>query len=294
MRQRWMTGLVLGAVGALAVSACDKDPEADASDAGDAAQGDACEELGANAACEDGMRYCDDDPEGDGMVWGVCVTEPICQLNEVMACEVPAEFGGGTAEDTCVLDNGEPTWESFVVEEADCNTPLVLAFDGRTVQMEQTPATTFDIDGRGGCISTDWPTSVTPWLALDRDGSGTVEMGGELFGSGTPTASGARASNGFMALAELDSNGDGRLSRADARFSELVLWSDVDRDKRGTLTEFESLAARGILSIALDYRIDRECDDRGNCAVERATFDFIDKTGNVREGEVVDIHLACQ
>lgn len=62
----------------------------------------------------------------------------------------------------------------------------------------------------------------------------------------------------------------------------------------GTLTEFESLAARGIDSIALDYRIDRECDDRGNGAVERATFEFIDETDSLRQGEVVAIHLACQ
>jgi hypothetical protein len=58
--------------------------------------------------------------------------------------------------------------------------------------------------------------------------------------------------------------------------------------------EAQPLPQHRILSIELGYHIDRQCDARGNCAVERAAFHFVDEHGAVRQGEVVDLHLACQ
>lgn len=57
---------------------------------------------------------------------------------------------------------------------------------------------------------------------------------------------------------------------------------------------FSLLSHYHVLSIELGYHVDRQCDDRGNCAVERAVFHFVDPQGAVRKGEVVDLHLACQ
>ncbi|MCA9708430.1 MAG: calcium-binding protein, partial [Myxococcales bacterium] len=190
-------------------------------------------------------------------------------------------------DERCMLVGGVPQW-------AGCITPLVLSFDASPVIMEPSPAASFDIMDAGGCVSTDWPTAATPWLALDRDGDGLVETGAELFGSGTRMPDGRHAGDGFEALSELDTDGDGKITRADERFDELVLWSDVDRDKRGTALELEPLSARGILSIELDYRSTPRCDARGNCEIERARFRFIDGVGSVGRGEVVDVHLACQ
>jgi len=56
----------------------------------------------------------------------------------------------------------------------------------------------------------------------------------------------------------------------------------------------EGLDRRRVLSIDLGYHVDPRCDDRGNCGVERATFHYVDAQGEVRRGEVVDLHLACQ
>jgi hypothetical protein len=279
MRLAWLCGL-------LTVISCDEIEQT--------SEGEPCNEYEGTADCEDGVRYCDAVGEDDALQWGQCVSEPICELGESEACTFDDEFGGGTGSRHCILHDGEPAWDDSVYFEAGCNTPLVLSFDGAPVRMEAAPAATFDIDGAGACISTDWPTSVTPWLALDIDRDGVVDSGAELFGSGTHLRSGSRASNGFEALAALDSNGDGRISSADERFADLVLWSDVDGDKRGVLGELDPLATRGILSIALDYAIDRRCDDRGNCEVERARFEYIDAGGELRHGDVVDIHLACQ
>src|SRR5262249_54443520 len=65
---------------------------------------------------------------------------------------------------------------------ADCNTPLVLSFDGAPVEYRIDSAHAFDLNGTRSQV-TDWPTARTPWLALDRDGNGRIDDGGELFGS---------------------------------------------------------------------------------------------------------------
>lgn len=273
--------------------------------------GEACNEAGAQRSCSRGggnVQYCADlSTEEEGLQWGECfpVGERTCELDEAnhMCIFEDDEDEGGTGgegeacetcTETCILHDGKPTWDSWVSEEHECNTPLVLSFDGAPVQIEPAPAATFDINAAGGCITTDWPAAVTPWLAIDLDGNGAIDNGRELFGSGTRLRDGKRARNGFVALAELDDNRDGRIDVRDPAFADLVLWSDHDADKTSTLTELEPLALRGVVGIDLGYVVDPACDDRGNCEVQRATFTFLERGCEVRKGSVIDVVLACQ
>ena len=112
----------------------------------------------------------------------------------------------------------------------DSVTPLVLAFRGEAVQFNTAVAAGFDLTGTMS-VRTDWPTSTTPWLALDRNGNGRIDDGGELFGSATVLRSGEAASDGFAALRELDSNDDGRIDAGDEQWGRLLVWSDVDSDR---------------------------------------------------------------
>ena len=242
-------------------------------------EGEPCAELEETIECGDGQHnVCD--LFDDERRWGPCHVLN-CEPGDHWAC---GELGTAW----CEVEGG---MTSSVCEEG---TPLVLSFDGAEPTMVSSAAASFDVGTGGACIQTDWPTATTPWLALDRDGSGSIDGGHELFGSGTVLREGARASHGFMALAELDSNGDGRISAADARWDELVLWTDVDADKRSTPWEHQPLSARGILSIELGWSREVVCDARGNCGVERASFDFIGEGGAVSRGQVVDVHLSCQ
>ncbi len=179
--------------------------------------------------------------------------------------------------------------------EDDCNTPLVLSF-GEALVFTPTPALAADFDIHGGpgvCTRADWPSAATPWLALDRDRNGSIDGGHELFGSGTRTAAGTGSANGFAALAELDSDGDGKLSPADARWSEIVLWADHDGDRRSSSWETLGLASFEVVEIELSYDSRRECDSAGNCGVERARFVYR-TLGRTQIGEVIDVHLACE
>jgi hypothetical protein len=204
---------------------------------------------------------------------------------EVPYCVGEPSSSGGVA--MCLLEQGCTTaWDK------SCEpTPLVLSFDGAPVAYRRDHERAFDLGGARG-LATDWPTAATPWLALDRDGSGAIEDGSELFGSMTPLPCGRRAVNGFDALRALDTNGDGQITRADADFSRLVVWSDRDGDRRSSPGELATLASLGVVSIDLAYTEERRCDVRGNCEVERAKFRFVGSDGAEHVGAIVDVHLA--
>jgi hypothetical protein len=250
-----------------------------------------CPKYGDARACEVGTQYCTDHWTGSEskLMWGVCTTAGECKLGETRDCGFGEEMQISMG---CSLDaNGIPSWN---VE--DCNTPLVLSF-GDELEFAAAPASAADFDIHGGagvCTRADWPSAATPWLALDRDRNGSIDGGHELFGSGTRLSAGTGAPNGFAALAELDSDADGKITAADARWSELVLWADHDGDRRSTAWEALPLASFEIVEIELAYDNRRECDAAGNCGRERARFVYRTATGGERSGEVIDVHLACE
>jgi hypothetical protein len=127
----------------------------------------------------------------------------------------------------------------------------------------------FDIDADGKLELMSWTDRSEGLLALDRNGNGSIDDGGELFGTATRLANGTRASNGYVALAELDSwifsgNGDGHLDSADAAFGSLRLWTDRNHDGISQPEELQTLAEAGIRRIDLDYRSSRRTDRYGN------------------------------
>ncbi len=257
---------------------------------------ESCETLGEQRDCDGGVQYCaafelaDDTTE---QRWGACGEPSECSPGEEKPCfegtEVDENFAG--LDMFCGTDaNGRHYWDT-----ESCNTPLVLSFDGA---LEFTPAAStaaaFDIHGGAGtCVRADWPTAQTPWLALDRDGDGQIAGGRELFGAATRMSAGTGAHNGFQALAELDSDGDGKVSLSDARWGELVLWADHDADRRSTQWEMLPLASFEIVEIDLGYTTRGACDERGNCGRERAAFVYR-SNGAQRSGEVIDVRVSCE
>ena len=184
--------------------------------------------------------------------------------------------------DWACTDSAGNTWT--------CSTPLVLVFDGRPVSF-QSAEHGFSLTADGVHARTDWPSSATPWLVMDRNSNGRIDDGSELFGSASPLSAGRTASHGFEALAALDDNADGVVDTNDAAWGQLMVWRDEDGDGVSNPGELRGVADVGLLSISLDYRVEPRCDARGNCERERATFQWRDADGAVRTGETVDIHL---
>lgn len=196
----------------------------------------------------------------------------------------------GESEDLSSTGDVEASTGADEPGGSDSVTPLVLAFRGEAVQFNTAVAASFDLTGTMS-VRTDWPTSTTPWLALDRNGNGRIDDGGELFGSATLLRSGEAAREGFAALAELDSNADGRIDESDEMWAQLLVWSDVDSDRVSAANELSSVGKRDLVAIELDHVVDRRCDARGNCEVERGGFRYRDGRGRELAGAVVDVHL---
>ena len=129
--------------------------------------------------------------------------------------------------------------------------PLVLDLDGDGVATLGIAAgVQFDLRADGQALHTGWVAKGDGLLALDRNGDGVINDGGELFGKATRLAGGAKASDGYAALSELDSNGDGVISSADAAYGALRVWVDGNSDGVSQADELKTLAQLRIASIA--------------------------------------------
>lgn len=116
----------------------------------------------------------------------------------------------------------------------------------------------FDHNANGKAESTGWVGKDDGLLVRDLNNNGKIDNGKELFGSETRLANGAKAQNGFAALAELDlaingGNADGKLDANDSAFNTLKIWQDANGDGYTNIGELKTLTELGVQSINLNY-----------------------------------------
>lgn len=195
---------------------------------------------------------------------------------------VTASFGGiSVSSDKSVVDINV----SFPGETGFCGgywSPLMVFFDDERPKFVNSSDFPLNPVGR-----TMWPEANSPgwFVALDRDGSGTIDQKDELFGDN------ASEVNGFEVLKKLDSNKDGMIDRKDKSFKKLVIWNDKNGDGKAQKEEMEPLNKR-IVKISLKYE-QGIVTPMGAYAEARERAEFWFKEGKkTKKGQIVDIWLA--
>jgi hypothetical protein len=123
--------------------------------------------------------------------------------------------------------------------------PLILDLDGDGIETLDRGAAGVYFDHNVDLFAeaTGWLSGDDGFLVLDENKNGVIDNGTEMFGG-----------NGVSGLAELathDSNGDGKITVADAIWSELRVWRDLDEDAVTDAGELFTLDAVGISGINL-------------------------------------------
>ncbi len=168
--------------------------------------------------------------------------------------------GGGPGGNPCIGGEGPPDpgfSNNGGTIEPLCS-PIIIDTEGDGFHLTSAAGgVMFDVRGDGHPIRIAWtaPGSHNAFLALDRDGSGTITSGKELFGNFTAQLT-SNNPNGFLALAEFDKpenggNNDGVIDEHDAVYSKLRLWIDDSHDGIAQPGELHTLPELGVFSLGL-------------------------------------------
>lgn len=138
----------------------------------------------------------------------------------------------------------------------------------------------FDIDTDGVKESLHMLQEGSAYLALDRNHNGSIDNGSELFG----TLSG----NGFVDLAQYDTDGNGWIDENDTIYKELMLWKkdDAGNDVLASLKEFD-IGAICLGSVSSEFAL-KETNSNTTTGEIRASGIYIKESGTVGTIQQVD------
>ncbi len=170
-------------------------------------------------------------------------------------------------------------YEQDLQTQLQLTDPLVINLDGDVAEVSD-QTFYFDLDADGVLDEVNQLGAGSGFLALDKNGDGTINDGSELFG----TTSG----NGFRDLARYDEDGNGWIDENDAIWEKLKIWC---KDENGQDVLYK-LADRGVGAICLQ-NVGTEFTQRGQDGnvkgVVRSTGVFLYENGSAGTLQHMDL-----
>lgn len=119
----------------------------------------------------------------------------------------------------------------------------------------------FDLNGDGRRVQVAWTRkgSDDSFVEMDADHNGRIDNGLELLGGMSPGPNGFATLLWYDGVTNLDATGSGRhprdgmLDSADALFSKLILWTDINHNGVSEEDELESVGHAGLVGFATGY-----------------------------------------
>ena len=191
-----------------------------------------------------------DDQGTFGMVFKA--SNPLADLMEMYAPIVgligralAAKYGGMKLVDQALTLAAAAARYAVGMDWSKATDPLVIDLDGDGIETTEiaTSQVYFDIDGDLFAERTGWLKGDDGFLVRDANGNGRIDNISEMFGG--------VGQSGFALLSELDSDGDGKITRADVLWSELKVWQDYNRDGITDAGELKTLDQLGIVTLDL-------------------------------------------
>lgn len=169
--------------------------------------------------------------------------------------------------------------ETHSVSTTYCD-PLVINLDTNIAQVSDQKFF-FDLDQDGIEDEISALKSGSGFLALDLNGDGVINDGGELFGT--------KSGNGFADLAKYDSDGNGWIDEADDIWDKLLIWTkdDEGNDKLYHLSDF-GVGAIGLNNVSTQFALNSEKDNHNNAMI-RNTGIFLYENGTVSTVQHLDL-----
>ena len=193
--------------------------------------------------------------------------------DDYLSTTILAPFGYGyiMAYRKNLIDPSEPLWFPWLNNSYHTVDPLALDLDGDGIETTGVNgyATMFDHNNNGIETATGWISKDDGLLVYDKNNDGIINNGNELFGDNYILANGELAKNGYEALAEFDTNGDGIVDINDANFNRLQIWRDLNEDGISQQGELFTLNELGIKSLNLSYNEVNKSLGNGNELIQK-------------------------
>ena len=177
--------------------------------------------------------------------------------------------------------NFSQKFESITSENIILTDPLIINIDSKYAGLTDVKFK-FDLDNDGVKDDISFAAEGSGFLALDKDGNGTIDNGSELFG----TSSG----DGFKDLAAYDEDGNSWIDENDAVYSKLRVWTK-DSEGNDKLLDLKEANVGAIYLGSASTEFSIKNDQNALQGAVRKTGIYLKETGEVGTLQHVDLAM---